>query len=161
MTAPSMRPSNSAHMCAFCISARMCISRVLVRQRLAPRALKGRGSFSCPRLGLTAVPHLGPGRWEACPFKCRTWRKIKHSTVAQRSQTKSSLPVNVTLPRIGGCHENTISRKRSTGRVELGNASGNGCRTRTAATAAARSGLHLEWLLCWRERGLWGRTEHS
>src|SRR5215510_12612604 len=62
-----------------------------------------------------APPAGGPGRWQACPFKCRTLRKIKHSTVAQRSQTKSSPPVNVTLPKeLGG-----VRKKRFLGGVGL------------------------------------------
>src|SRR5215510_5497399 len=111
-----------------------------------------------------APPAGGPGRWQACPFKCRTLRKIKHSTVAQRSQTKSSPPVNVTLARIGGYHEKALSRKHSAGRVELGNAGGIRCRKAGAGiytTAAARAGLHLDRLLHWCERGYFGRNEHS
>src|SRR6516165_6281183 len=82
-----------------------------------------------------------------------------HSQSAQDLVKKSTLN-----PGTGGSNEKAISRKRSAGRVELGNAGGNGCRTRTAATgttAAARSGLHLDRLLCRCKRGLWGRTEHS
>src|SRR5262249_20394632 len=74
-----------------------------------------------------------------------------HSQSAQDLVKKSTLN-----PGTGGSNEKAISRKRSAGRVELGNAGGNGCRTRTAATgttAAARSGLHLDRLLCWCERG--------
>src|SRR5262245_22259868 len=65
----------------------------------------------------------------------------------------------------GASDEQAISWKHSAGRVELGNAGGNGCRTRTAATgataAATRSGLHLDRLLHWCERGYFKRTEQT
>src|SRR5215471_4209065 len=65
------------------------------------------------------------------------------------SQSAQDLVKNSTLnPGTGGSNEKAISRKRSAGRVGLRGVRGNGCRTQTAATAAAaRSGLHLDRLL--------------
>src|SRR6516162_11325324 len=79
-----------------------------------------------------------------------------HSQSAQDLVKKSTLN-----PGTGGSNEKAISRKRSAGRVGLRGVRGNGCRTQTAATAAAaRSGLHLDRLLSRWEPGLFGRTEH-
>src|SRR5262249_38883896 len=54
-----------------------------------------------------------------------------HSQSAQDLVKKSTLN-----PGTGGSNEKAISRKRSAGRVGLGNAGGNGCRNRSAATGA-------------------------
>src|SRR6516165_139185 len=79
------------------------------------------------------------------------------------SQTQQDLLKKSTLnPGTGGSNEKAVSRKRSAGCVGLRGVRGNGCRTQTAATAAAaRSGLHLDRLLCRCERGLFGREEHA
>src|SRR5262245_21167940 len=77
-----------------------------------------------------------------------------HSQSAQDLVKKSTLN-----PGTGGSNEKAISRKRSAGRVGLGGAGGFRCRSGGAGiytTAAAGSGLHLERLLCWCERGLLG-----
>src|SRR5260221_6957277 len=74
-----------------------------------------------------------------------------HSQTAQDLVKKSTLN-----PGTGGSNEKVISRKRSTGRVGLGSASGIRCRKAGAGTGictAAASGLHLERLLCRCKRG--------
>src|SRR6516162_4355577 len=74
-----------------------------------------------------------------------------HSQSAQDLVKKSTLN-----PGTGGSHEKAISRKRSAGRVGLRGAGGIRCRKGGAGiytTAAAGSGLHLDRLRCWCERG--------
>src|SRR5262245_24590152 len=74
-----------------------------------------------------------------------------HSQTAQDLVKKSTLN-----PGTGGSNEKAISRKRSTRRVELGSAGGIRCRKAGAGictSTAARSRLHLERLLCRRQRG--------
>src|SRR5262245_20537346 len=81
-----------------------------------------------------------------------------HSQSAQDLVKKSTLN-----PGTGGSNEKAISRKRSAGRVGLSGAGGIRCRKGGAGictTAAATSGIHLDRLLCWCERGLCRRTEH-
>src|SRR5262245_14651319 len=80
-----------------------------------------------------------------------------HSQSAQDLVKKSTLN-----PGTGGSNEKAISRKRSAGRVGLSGAGGIRCRQSGAGictTAAAGSGLHLDQLLCWCERGLCRRKE--
>src|SRR5262249_56238621 len=79
------------------------------------------------------------------------------------SQSAQDLVKNSTLnPGTGGSNEKAISRKRSAGRVGLSGAGGIRCRKGGAGiytTAAAGSGLHLERLLCWCERGHFVRNQ--
>src|SRR5260370_23021586 len=80
-----------------------------------------------------------------------------HSQIAQDLVRKSTLN-----PGTGGSNEKAISRKRSTGRVGLGSASGIRCRKAVAGistSTAAASALHLERLLCRGKRGSFERNK--
>src|SRR4029450_13511381 len=85
-------------------------------------------------------------------------------TVAETSQPNRARPGKewILKPGTGGSHEKAISRKRSAGRDGLRGAGGIRCRKGGAGictTAAAPSGIHLDRLLCWCERGLGKRNE--